>query len=74
METHQHSCLENPTDRAAWRATVHRAAESDRTSQLSTHTQACIQVFNPTVLEGCDTFVSLALLNHPGGKLCLVWG
>ena len=24
----QYSCLENPTDRGAWRATVHRAAES----------------------------------------------
>ena len=24
----QYSCLENPTDRGAWRATVHRVAES----------------------------------------------
>ena len=24
-------CLENPMDRGAWRATVHRAAESDMT-------------------------------------------
>ena len=40
----QHSCLENPMDRAAWRAAAHRAAESDMTEQLSarthTHTQA----------------------------------
>ena len=28
----QYSCLENPTDREAWRATVHRAAKSQ--SQL----------------------------------------
>ena len=25
----QYSCLENPMDRGAWRATVHRVAESD---------------------------------------------
>ena len=25
----QHSCLENPTDRGAWGATVHGVAESD---------------------------------------------
>ena len=27
----QYSCLENPMDREAWRATVHRVAESDMT-------------------------------------------
>ena len=30
METLQHSCLENPMDRGAFWATVHRVAESDR--------------------------------------------
>ena len=25
----QYSCLENPKDRGAWRATAHRVAESD---------------------------------------------
>ena len=29
----QYSCLENPMDRGAWRATVHEAAESDTTEQ-----------------------------------------
>ena len=27
----QYSCLENPMDRVAWKATVHRVAESDMT-------------------------------------------
>ena len=31
----QHSCLENPMDGGAWRATVHRVAESNTTEQLT---------------------------------------
>ena len=27
----QYSCLENPMDRRAWQATIHRVAESDTT-------------------------------------------
>ena len=35
----QYSCLENPMDRGAWQATVHRAAKSwTRLKQLSTST------------------------------------
>ena len=34
----QYSCLENPMDRRAWRATFHRVANSwTRLKQLSTH-------------------------------------
>ena len=34
----QYSCLENPLDRGAWRATVHGVAESQaQLKQLSTH-------------------------------------
>ena len=33
----QHSCLENPTDRGAWRATVHRVPKSQtQVKRLST--------------------------------------
>ena len=32
----QYSCLENPLDRGAWRATIHRVAKSR--TRLSTHT------------------------------------
>ena len=36
----QYSCLKDPMDREAWRATVHRVAKSQtRRKQLSTHTQ-----------------------------------
>ena len=39
----QHSCLENPMDRGAWRATVHGVAKSQ--TQLSVH--ARMLVFSP---------------------------
>ena len=31
----QYSCLENSTDRGAWRATAHRVSESDMTGWLA---------------------------------------
>ena len=37
----QYSCLENPMDRGAWRAMVHRVTESDTTEETEhacTHT------------------------------------
>ena len=31
----QYTCLENPMDRGAWRATVHRVAKESDTTSLS---------------------------------------
>ena len=37
----QHSCLENPMDRGAWRAIVHRVTKTQtRLKRLSTHTKS----------------------------------
>ena len=37
MATHEYSCLENPTDRGAWQATVHMVGKSQtRLKQPST--------------------------------------
>ena len=37
----QYSCLKNPTDRAAWQATVHRVAKSRTRLSDFTHTHTC---------------------------------
>ena len=46
----QYSCLENPMIRGAWRAIVHRVAESDRT-EVTIHAlaQSIWHVGNPVV-------------------------
>ena len=33
----QYSCLENPMDRGAWRATVHRGRKKSDTTQVTQH-------------------------------------
>ena len=39
----QYSCLENPMDRGAWWATVHRVTRSQtQLKQFSVHAQACL--------------------------------
>ena len=67
----QHSCLENPMDRAAWRAAAHRAAESDMTEQLSarTHTHTGRQ----ECLFGCrrDAIVAVLLAAAEGRFSCV---
>ena len=70
----QHSCLENPTDRGAWRATVHGVAESQtRPRQLSTRglkvrassqppTSAPVFMISLGEALSCFPFLSLTLL------------
>ena len=41
----QYSCLENPMDRGAWRATVHGIAKSQTTERLSMHTLTVVLNF-----------------------------
>ena len=33
----QYSCLENPTDRGAWQATVHRVTKESYTTEVTQH-------------------------------------
>ena len=57
------SCLENPMDRGAWRATVQRVKEADTSGQLSTRAKA----------PHCLTGVSCFKASHPcRGERC--WG
>ena len=35
----QHFCLENPTDRGAWKATVHGVAKESDVTKVTKHTQ-----------------------------------
>ena len=49
----QYSCLENPTDREAWRAIVHRVTkELDTNDQLSTKHKTLDKLANLSVLDG----------------------
>ena len=45
----QYSCLENPMDRGAWRATVHRVAKSwarlKGLSPLAAHVHICVFIY-----------------------------
>ena len=54
----QYSCLENPKDRGAWRATVHRVARSwTRLKRLSMYARMCL-------LQPCE-FISQRVPTSP---------
>ena len=44
----QYSCLENPTDRGAWWATVHGGHKESETEHTHTHTYTLMLSFSPT--------------------------
>ena len=44
----KYSCLENPMDRGAWRATVHRFAELD-TAEMTEHGYIYIYIYTHTI-------------------------
>ena len=73
-----YSCLENPMDRAAWRATVHGVAKSwTRLKRLSTQANQCvcpksknILLCNPEKAMGphCSTLAwKIPWMEEPGG-------
>ena len=50
----QYSCLENPTDRGAWWATVHGVTKSwTRLKQLSVHMCACTHTHTESIVCTC---------------------
>ena len=55
----QYSCLENPMDRGAWRATVHGVSESDMTEYVHTH---ILRSTTTLTREPKDFFVEQSLL------------
>ena len=53
----QYSCLENPTDRGAWRATVRGVKKSQtRLKQLSTHTYRQTHTQRHREMDGLEEF------------------
>ena len=49
----QYSCLENSTDKGAWRATVLGAAKSDATEHTNTHTHTHVTSASIFILKQC---------------------
>ena len=66
----QYSCLENPTDRGAWRVMVHRVPESQRQlKQLSMHAQpGSHSAFGKLKLGTLDSW-SVRVVKGLGGHL-----
>ena len=60
----QYSCLENPMDRGAWWATIHRISKSQTLLGNYTFTQTCISEFrNVQILNRYyDVYIYIAIL------------
>ena len=56
----QYSCLENPLDRGAWRATVHRVTKSQ--TRLSTHTHTHTHTY---IYAHTNIYMYLAQVKFP---------
>ena len=61
----QYSCLENPMDRAAWLATIHRVAQSD-TTEATQH--ACMHKHIYNHQSPCSTCLLILFM---GGDFCM---
>ena len=63
----QYSCLDNPMDRGAWRATVHGVTKSlTQLKQLSMHAQSPISSKRWETTTGIE-------INKPEGKMFVIW-
>ena len=61
----QYSCLENPMDRGAWWATVHRVAKSQtQLKRLSLHTHTCAFYKELSQYNGIDRLTYYANMNQ----------
>ena len=61
----QYSCLENPIDRGAWWATVHRVTESDM-AEVSEHICIYTSVQFSSVVQSCPTLCDPMNCSTPG--------
>ena len=66
----QYSCLENPMDRGAWRATVHGVLQSQTwLKRLSMHTCSLIKWSFREMCLTCATWTALEAIESAGGEI-----
>ena len=67
----QYSCLENPLDRGAWQATIHRVTQSQtQLKQLSVHSMRwqCLETFEVVTARGWRILAYLVGGDRDAGK------